>query len=96
MYDFKLPQALVEIDRAVGLDGAGNRFGPLLVAVELVIVMGLTRRLGPLSSIRLTRQLGKLQSMGSTRRLEPLRSMRLPKHFWPLRLTRSMRNLGPL
>ena len=48
MYDFELPQALVEIDRTVGLDGAGNFVGPLLVVVELVIVMGLTRRLEPL------------------------------------------------
>ena len=43
MYGFKCLQALVEIDRAVGLEGAGNRAGPLLVAVVLVIVMGLTR-----------------------------------------------------
>ena len=60
MYDFEFPLSLVVIDRTVGLDGAVNRVGPLLVAAELVIVTGLTRRLGPLRSMRLTRQLGPL------------------------------------
>ena len=40
MYGFENPQALVEIDWAVGLDVAGNCGGLLLVAVEFVIVMG--------------------------------------------------------
>ena len=40
MYGFGHSQALVEIDWAVGLDVAGNCGGPLLVAVEFVIVMG--------------------------------------------------------
>ena len=40
MHGFESPQALVEIDWAVGLDVAGNCVGPLLVAVEFVIVMG--------------------------------------------------------
>ena len=40
MYGFKSPQALVEIDWAVGLDVTGNCVDPLLVAVEFVIVMG--------------------------------------------------------
>ena len=40
MYGFEHPQALVESDWAVGLDVAGNCVGPLLVAVEFVIVMG--------------------------------------------------------
>ena len=39
MYGFESPQALVEIDWAVGLEVAGNCGGPLLVAVEFVIVM---------------------------------------------------------
>ena len=43
MYGFECLQALVKIDRAVGLESAGNRAGLLLVAVVLVIVMGLTR-----------------------------------------------------
>ena len=40
MYDFEQPQALVEIDWAVGLDVAGSCGGPHLVAFELVIVIG--------------------------------------------------------
>ena len=40
MHGFESPHALVEIDWAVGLDAAGNCVGPLLVAVEFVIVMG--------------------------------------------------------
>ena len=40
MYGFEHPQALVEIDWAVGLDVAGNCGGSLLVAVEFIIVMG--------------------------------------------------------
>ena len=40
MYGFEHQQALVESDWAVGLDVAGNCVGPLLVAVEFVIVMG--------------------------------------------------------
>ena len=40
MYDFEQPQALVEIDLAVGLDVAGSCGGPLLVAVESVIAIG--------------------------------------------------------
>ena len=40
MYDFEQPQALVEIDLAVGLDVAGRCGGPLLVAVESVIAIG--------------------------------------------------------
>jgi len=43
VYVFECLQALFEIDRAVGLEGAGNCVGLLLVAVVLVIVMGLTR-----------------------------------------------------
>ena len=39
MYDFEQPQALVEIDLAVGLDVAGRCGGPLLVAVESVIAI---------------------------------------------------------
>ena len=61
VYGFERPQALVEIDQAVGIDGAGNCVGPLLVAVELVIVMG--------RSMRSARQLGPLQSMGLIRSL---------------------------
>ena len=40
MYRFESQQALVEIDWADGPDVAGNCVGPLLVAVEFVIVMG--------------------------------------------------------
>jgi hypothetical protein len=40
VHDFELLQALVEIDRTVGLDGAFNRVGLLLVAFDIVIVMG--------------------------------------------------------
>ena len=40
MCSFGHPQALVEIDLVVGLDDAGSCGGPLLVAVELVIVIG--------------------------------------------------------
>ena len=40
MYGFDHPQALVEIGWAVGLDVAGNFVGPLLFAVDFVIVMG--------------------------------------------------------
>jgi len=40
MYDFEQPQALVEIDWAVGLDVASNCGCSLLVAVEFIIVMG--------------------------------------------------------
>ncbi len=40
MHDFEHPQALVEIDWAVSLEVAGNCGGPLLVAVEFVVVMG--------------------------------------------------------
>ena len=39
MYGFEHPQAIVEIDWAVGLEIAGNFGGPLLVAVEYVVVM---------------------------------------------------------
>jgi hypothetical protein len=39
MCGFKQPQALVEIDWAVGLDVAGSCGGSLLVAVEFSIVM---------------------------------------------------------
>lgn len=39
MYDFEQPQALVEIDWAVGLDVAGSCGGPHFVAVEFVIAM---------------------------------------------------------
>ena len=39
MYGFEHPQALVEIDWAVGLYVADNCVGPLLVEVEFVIVM---------------------------------------------------------
>ena len=52
MYGFESPHALVEIDWAVGLDVAGNCVGPLLVAVEFIIVMGW--------SFRSARQLGLL------------------------------------
>ena len=69
VYDFELLQALVEIDRTVGLDGAVNRVGMLLVAVELVIVMGLTRRLEPLRSMRSPKHLQPLRSTRSTRHL---------------------------
>ncbi len=40
MSGFGHPQALVEIDWAVGLEVAGSFVGPLLVAVEFVIVIG--------------------------------------------------------
>ena len=40
MSGFKQPQALVEIDWAVGLDVAGSCDGPHLVAVEFIIVIG--------------------------------------------------------
>ena len=40
MCGFKQPQALIEIDWAVGLDVAGSCGGPHLVAFELVIVIG--------------------------------------------------------
>jgi hypothetical protein len=40
MCGFEHPQALVGIDWAVGLDVAGSCGGPLLVAVEFVIVIG--------------------------------------------------------
>ena len=40
MHGFENPQALVEIDWAVGLEVAGNCGGLLLVAVEFVVVMG--------------------------------------------------------
>ena len=40
MCGFEQPQALAEIDWAVGLDVAGSCGGPLLVAVESVIVIG--------------------------------------------------------
>ncbi len=40
MCGFEQPQALVEIDWAVGLDVAGSFGGPHLVAVEFVIVIG--------------------------------------------------------
>ena len=40
MYGFDQPQSLVEIDWVVGLDDAGSCGGPLLVAVEFVIVIG--------------------------------------------------------
>ena len=57
MYGFERPQALVEIDRAVGLDVSGKCVGPLLVAVELVIVMG--------RSMRSSRQLGSFDPRSS-------------------------------
>ncbi len=40
MCGFEQPQALVEIDWAVGLDVAGSCGGPHLVAVEFGIVIG--------------------------------------------------------
>jgi hypothetical protein len=40
MYDFEHPQALVEIDWAVGLDVAGSCGGPHFVAVEFFIAIG--------------------------------------------------------
>ena len=40
MYGFDHPKALVEINWEVGLEVAGNCGGPLLVAVEFVVVMG--------------------------------------------------------
>ena len=57
MYGFERPQALVEIDRAVGFYVAGKCVGPLLVAVELAIVMG--------GSKRSARQLGSLDPRSS-------------------------------
>ena len=39
MCGFEHPQALFEIDWVVGLDDAGRCGGPLLVAVEFVIVI---------------------------------------------------------
>ena len=57
MYGFERPQALVEIDWAVGLDVAGKCVGPLLVAVELVLVMG--------RSTISARQLGSLDPRSS-------------------------------
>ena len=45
--DFERPQALVEIHGPVDLDGAGNRVGPFLVAVELVVVVAGGREIGP-------------------------------------------------
>ena len=57
MYGFERPQALVEIDRAVGLDVAGKCVGPLLVAVDLIIVMGRSKRSA--------RQLGSLDLRSS-------------------------------
>ena len=79
MYGFKRPQALVEIDQAVGLDGAGNCVGPLLVVVELVIVMGRSKRSA--------RQLGPLRSMGlmrSPKNLQLFQSTRSTRHLGPL------------
>ena len=40
MCGFEQPQALVEIDWAVGLNVAGSCGGPLLIEVESIIVIG--------------------------------------------------------
>ena len=59
MYGFEHPQALVEIDWAVVLDVTGHCVGPLLVAVEFVLVMG--------QLFRSARQLGLLDPRWSWR-----------------------------
>ena len=41
------PKALVEVHRAIDLDGAGDRVGPLLVAIEFVVVVAGWRKIGP-------------------------------------------------
>ena len=45
--DLERSQALVEIDRPVDLDGAGQRVGPLLLAVEFVVVVTGGGQIGP-------------------------------------------------
>ncbi len=43
MYGFKSPQALVEIDWAVGLDVDGNCVGPLLVLAGNVNILDVVK-----------------------------------------------------